>query len=299
MHYTGTVWRPPFEADSLLIEVTAGCTHHRCKFCTLYNDLPFRFRMSPLGDIEADLQEAQVYLSAWHGKLISRVFLVGANPFVLQFSRLKAIADLIHSYFPSIQTIGCFARVTDITLKTDVELKHLRQLGYDGLSVGAETGDDFALSFMNKGYTAQDTITQLQRLDDAGISYHLTYLAGISGAGRGNEGAMETAKVFNLTHPRGIFSSMLTVFPDSPLYQEIQDGNWAEESELEKLEELHTLISHLTIPVCFATLGASNAVFVQGRLPERRQKMLRQLEHACQPENERKLRHYRTHLSHL
>lgn len=58
MHYTGTIWRPPYEASSLLIEATAGCTHHTCKFCTLYNDIPFKFRMSPLESIEADLKEA-------------------------------------------------------------------------------------------------------------------------------------------------------------------------------------------------------------------------------------------------
>ena len=62
MHFTGTIWRPPYEAASLLIQVTAGCTHHRCKFCTLYNDLPFPFRMSPLEEVEADLLEAQTAL---------------------------------------------------------------------------------------------------------------------------------------------------------------------------------------------------------------------------------------------
>ena len=57
MHYTGTIWRPPYEAGSLLLEVTAGCTYHQCKFCTLYEELPFKFRMSPLEDVEADLRE--------------------------------------------------------------------------------------------------------------------------------------------------------------------------------------------------------------------------------------------------
>ena len=81
MHYTGTIWRPPYESGSLLLEAAAGCTHHRCKFCTLYDELPFRFRLSPLEDIEADLAEAQELL---RGQLVQRVFLVGANPFALQ-----------------------------------------------------------------------------------------------------------------------------------------------------------------------------------------------------------------------
>ena len=118
MHYTGTIWRPPYEAGSLLIEVTAGCTHHKCKFCTLYDDLPFQFRMSPLTDIEADLQEAQYQLHERSSR-VKRVYLVGANPFVLQFKRLKEISELIHQYFTECETIGCFARVTDVALKTE------------------------------------------------------------------------------------------------------------------------------------------------------------------------------------
>ena len=139
------------------------------------------------------------------------------------------------------------SRVTDIMLKTSDELHQLHRLGYDGLTIGVETGDDDALKFMNKGYCAQDIVEQTHRLDVAGISYHFFYLAGISGAGRGKIGAIESAKVFNLTHPKRIGSSMLTVFPDSALYQEIQAGNWEEESELEKLEEVRTLIQHLEI----------------------------------------------------
>lgn len=114
MHYTGTIWRPPYEASSLLIEVTAGCTHHKCKFCTLYNDLPFNFRMSPLEAIEEDLLELK---GGWYNQKADRVYLTGANPFILKFERLKEIANLIHKYLPQCQTIGCFARVTDIALK--------------------------------------------------------------------------------------------------------------------------------------------------------------------------------------
>ena len=116
MHYTGTIWRPPYEASSLLLEVTAGCTHHKCKFCTLYNDLPFKFRMSPMEDIEADLQEAASAIKRWKGFGFDRTFLTGANPFVLKFERLMEIADLVHKYIPSCKTIGSFARTKGILL---------------------------------------------------------------------------------------------------------------------------------------------------------------------------------------
>ena len=95
MHYTGTIWRPPYEASSLLIEVTAGCTHHKCKFCTLYDDIPFKFRMSPLEDVEADLMEAKRQFRFWKQYKIRRTFLTGANPFVLKFERLMTISALI------------------------------------------------------------------------------------------------------------------------------------------------------------------------------------------------------------
>ena len=298
MHYTGTIWRPPYEAGSLLIEVTAGCTHHKCKFCTLYDDLPFQFRMSPLTDIEADLQEAQYQLHERSSR-VKRVYLVGANPFVLQFKRLKEISELIHQYFTECETIGCFARVTDVALKTDEELQELHGLGYDGITIGAETGDEAALDFMDKGYKVQDIAIQAERLDNAHITYNFFYLTGVSGSGRGVEGALESAKIFNMTRPKIIGSSMLTIYPESELYGEVQKGRWQEESELEKLEEVKALIEHLEIPVYFATLGASNAVWVEGRLPEDRQSMVSELVKVCSPENEMALRHYRTNLRHL
>jgi len=300
MHYTGTIWRPPYEADSLLLEATAGCTHHRCKFCTLYDNLPFPFRMSPLPDVEADLLEAQMILRRRRDHpQVSRVFLTGANPFALSFSRLVRIGELVRQYFPECRTIGCFARVTDVALKTDAELKELKRLGYNGITIGAETGDDEALAFMDKGYTARDIIGETARLDAAGITYCFTILTGIAGAGKGEESAAKTAAVFNQTRPALIGSSMLTVFPSSRLFREIQAGRWREAGELEKLRELRELAAGLTIPTYFATLGASNAVFAEGMLPQRRGAILAVLDEAIAAGDEAALRRYREELPHL
>lgn len=311
MHFYGTIWRPPYEADSLLIQATAGCTHHACKFCTLYEDLPFRFRMSPLEEIEADLREAQLWGTDPMAMLSARlqgiprpqgprrVFLVGANPFVLLPKRLEEIAELVRRYLPTVESIGCFARVTDVGLKSGEELRRLRTLGYDGLTVGVETGDDRALAFMNKGCQARDIVEQAARLDEAGISYSFFYLAGISGAGRGAEGALRSAEIFNQTRPRRIGSSMLTVFPSSELYREIQAGNWKEESELEKLGELKTLVEHMSVPTRFETEGASNLVRVRGDLPEDRERLAGYLESLIAGADEEALRAYRLSLKHL
>lgn len=299
MHYTGTIWRPPYEASSMLLEVAAGCTHHRCKFCTLYADLPFHFRMSPMEDVEADLKEAQGMYRSFFGRKVIRTFLTGANPFVLKYDRLMEIAGLVHKYFPETETIGCFARVTDITLKTDEELAALRGAGYDGLTIGIETADDAALRFMDKGYLAADILEQCGRLDRAKIRYSFFYLTGISGAGHGEDGARTTASLCNKLHPVLIGANMLTIYPDAKLYGEIKLGNWKEESETEKYREVRTLVEGLEIPTEFAALGASNAFQFHGALPKEKKKLLAFLDDVIENVGEEELRRYRESVYHL
>ena len=308
MHYTGTIWRPPYEADSLLLEVTAGCTHHKCKFCTLYAELPFKFRMSPLADVENDLlearaiskqQQARGLFKLWPNSGPARVFLTGANPFVLKAERLLEIAGMIARTFPEIASIGCFARVTDVALKTEQELAQLRAAGFDGLTLGVETGDDVALAFMRKGYQAADIIEQCQRLEAAGIGYNFFYLTGISGHGRGQASAKATAAVCNQLHPRRIGASMLTIYPNSELYQEIQNGAWQPETEIEKYQELKTLVQALQGPVWFGALGASNAVPFAGNLPGDKERLLAVLDEIIADCSEEELQGYRQNLRHL
>lgn len=294
MHFSGTVWRPPYEAWSVLIQVTMGCTHHKCKFCTLYDDLPFKFKMSPAHEIDEDLQEASNYMPE-----ARRIFLVGANPFALSAEKLACIAALAKQYFQKLDSIGCFARVTDITAKSDDELKRLRACGYNRITIGVESGDDAALKFMNKGYTSHDIITQLKRLENVGIKYNIFYLTGISGKGNGQKGAEISAKIFNMLNPEIIGCSMLTIYPNSELYAEIQSENWHEESEVEKIEELKTLINALTIKTHFAALGASNIVNMQGSLPNDRKELINGLNKILDTFTETDMKSYRDNLPHL
>ena len=294
MHYTGTIWRPPYEAYSVLVQVTAGCTHHKCKFCTLYEDVPFKFRMSPLAEVEEDMKELGHY---YHDA--NRVFFTGANPFVLHFDKLKALAEQVKKYFHNAESIGCFARITDITPKTTEQLRQLRELGYYSITIGVEAGDDESLSFMHKGFGTKEIIRECKRLDEVGMDYNFFYLAGIYGSGRSESGAKNTAEVFNQLRPKIIVSSMLTIYPTSELYQEIQAGNWTEETEFEKLLELRALIQHLEIPTYFATMGASNRVNVEGHLPKDKEKMIRWIDKVIGSVDEKELRRYRENLRHL
>ena len=171
--------------------------------------------------------------------------------------------------------------------------------GYDGLTIGVETGDGPSLAFMDKGYAPEDILVQCQRLDRAGIGYNFFYLTGVAGAGQGERSALASAALFNRLHPRLIGSSMLTVYPDSRLYQEIQAGSWTEAGEVEKYEELKILVSPLNIPVTVAALGAPTAYQLQGHLQESREALLAALDRIIQRESEDKLRSYRTALPHL
>lgn len=293
MNFTGTIWRPPYEAWSALIQVTAGCTHHQCKFCTLYEDVPFKFRMSPISEIEADLKELGTIVPK-----ASRLFLTGANPFVLPTDKLKEIAYLSKQYLQELTSIGCFARITDIENKSLSQLKDLRAAGYNKITIGVETGDDTALDFMHKGYSSQDILKQCGKLDEANLQYCFFYLCGIYGKGNSAEGVKNTLSVFNRLNPQIIGSSMLTVYPSSVLHKEISAGNWQEESEKEKLEEIRELICGLKIKTHFAALGASNLFHFQGSLPSEKEALLGEIDKILDRYGENELRDYRVNLRH-
>ena len=122
---------------------------------------------------------------------------------------------------------------------------------------------------------------------------------GIYGAGRGEFGAKKTAMLFNQLNPKIIESSMLTIYKTSELYQEIQKGNWKEESEIEKLIELKTLVENLTINTRIVTDGASNLIQVRGNLPADKKKLIKHLEYQISNADEASLREYRVNLRHL
>ena len=265
----------------------------RDRFCTLYNGVP-NFRVSPVTEIEDDLRE--LYTAAPD---VTRLFLVGANPFALSAERLKQIANLSKQYLQRLDSIGCFARITDVSSKSIGELKDLRALGFNRITIGAETGDDAALKFMRKGYSAKDIIAECRKLDAANIEYNFFYLTGISGSGNGLAGAEKTAEVFNKLNPKIVGASMLTVFPDSDLYGEIQAEKWCEESETEKLLEMKKLIEKLEIRTHFAALGASNMFNLHGELPCEREELTKQIDDILNVLSETELRSYRLNLEHL
>lgn len=293
LHFNGPVWRPPFEATSQLLQVTAGCTWHRCKFCTLYGTQ--KFRMSPMSEIESDLKVINRVQPRAH-----RVFLTGANPFVLTANRLLDIALLIRKYVgEGHPTIGCFARITDITKKSVEELRQLHHLGFDYLTIGVESGDSETLSRVNKGYRSEDIIEQCLKLESAGIRYNLFYLVGLAGHENGERNACRSAAVFNQLNPVSIGFLSLTLFPESQLYKEISEGLFQEATEYERLDEMICLVSKLTCKTHILARTVSNPIPFTGSLPVDRESILRDLRDAKQHLTEEQLRSYRDSIEFL
>ena len=286
LHFDGQIWRPPYEANSQLLQVTSGCTWRKCKFCSLYHGTDFR--MSPMSEIEADLDVICRYQPE-----VRRVFLTGANPFALSYGRLFRLAELIRRRLPWCESVGMFARITDIRPKTVDELRNLRHLRIDNISIGTETGDDSVLARMNKGYTSSDIVEQCLKLEEAGIKYNLVYMTGLAGMGGCVAGAMRTAEVFNRLHPYIINIVSLTVFEQSELYAELRAGLFHEASERERLIELRTLIERLTVSATVLGNTVSNTLPVVGFLPADKARLLGEIDEAIGKWDEDDMRRYR------
>ncbi len=265
------LYRPPFEHNSFLLPVTAGCSHNACSFCTMYSEIPFR--VLPLEKVERYLLAARGYYPG-----ATRVFLENGDPFVLSAERLEAICGLIHRHLPQVRTIAMYAGIGNIRTKTDEELAQLRRLGVNDLNIGVESGLDCALAFLNKGYTASEARTQLLRLKEAGMDFGANVIFGSAGSGHGEEHALATAELLNETQPNLIFTGTLHADPGCPLYDALERGEFRENTLEEYFQEEETFVRALRMEsALYFGLHPSNVSGLYGRLPESRDAMLRQL----------------------
>lgn len=271
MHFASNVVRPPYEAQSAYLQVTSGCSHNACRFCTYYKDAPFA--VSPENEIIEDLEELKSY-----GIPFPRIWLQGADPFLLSFDRLKRIAELIHTYLPFVKTIGGYGRVDSLRNKTAEQLRELKDLSYSGIVFGIESGDEKILSYMNKGYHADEIVPQLSKMDEAGIPYEVIFLSGLGGRGYGLDHAKKTAEVLNQLHPDRILIAGLTIFPDTPLMKDVQSGEFQEATEGERVLELKEFLKDLNINTLIDATNASIITAIYGKIPEQKQEMLDRLQ---------------------
>ena len=269
MNYIGTVYRPPFEANSFLLQVTLGCSYNKCNFCYMYRDVPFT--VCSMDQVEADIDEAA---SCWPD--VKRVFLEHGDAFVIHADRLAQIADSIHRKLPKVETISMYASIQNIRHKTDAELRHLCNCGINELDIGVESGLNAALKRMNKGYTAEEARTQLLRLNKAGMDYSFNTILGCAGADLWKENAEATAELLNIVQPHLLFMGTLHANPECPLYEDMKNGSFKECTFGQLLDEQELLISKLELTdTYYFGSHPSNIVPMQGRMHEHKEEMLK------------------------
>ncbi len=271
MHFSSGINRPPYEAMDGFLQVTSGCSHGKCEFCTFYKDAPFK--VSDMSEVEEDIKELATYRYGFE-----RIYLQGADPFILSYDKLAKVAELIHKYLPRVKSIGGYARVDNVKNKTVEELKKLSDMGYSNFYFGNESGDDYILSRMNKGYEAKVVVDMLSKLDEAGMPYIMNFLGGLGGHGYGLDHALKSADVINQLHPSMVYASELTLFPDTPLSKDMIAGKFVEATEQERFEELKAFIEALKVPTVFKAEHVTMPAPIRGRLPEDREEMIKYLD---------------------
>ena len=268
MNMTGIVYRPPYEANSLLLQVTLGCSHNKCTFCYMYPDV--QFKVCPMEEVEADIEEATHYCPN-----VKRVFLEHGDAFVLSAEKLLKIADAIHRKLPRVETIAMYASIQNIKSKTDEELRQLRTAGIHGLDIGVESGLDAALTYMNKGHTAAEAREQLLRLTEAGMDYSFNTILGCGGAELWKENADATADLINAVQPHLLFIGSLHAQPGCRLYQDMRNGTFRECTIGQLLDEQERLIRRLDLKdTYYFGSHPSNLIPMQARLPDQKQDMI-------------------------
>lgn len=292
MHFTGRTWRPPYEAHSVIIQASSGCTYQKCRFCSLYKGECFR--MSPIEEFEEDLAEIKSYQPN-----ARRIFWTGANPFAMSYENLKLRALTVRDYLIKCQTMAMFASIRDIKNKEVWKLKKLRAMGINGLSIGVESGDDETLLFANKGYTSTDILEQCQKLDEAGIEYYFVYMTGLAGKGGGFRNARNSAVLFSQLNPYFISVDSLTLFPDTELYKMARKGLFVPAGEKERIRELQILINNLNIRTHLLANTVSNFTPVTAYLPYDREKVTSELQYTLDNTDEMEMQAYRKNLKSL
>jgi len=268
MHYEGTVYRPPSEANSILLQVTTGCSHNKCTFCGMYKGQ--RFSIKPDAIVDADIAYA-----AKHYPHARRLFICDGDALIVPQKRLLAILQQIEEKLPQITRVGIYANSKGLSMKSEAELADLRRHGLGIIYLGLESGDDVTLARMNKGANAEKMISMARKAKVAGIPLSITVLLGIAGPERSHTHAVETGRVLSAIDPEYVGALSLMLEPGTELYKQYQAGEFAIPEPMALLQELRTIIEHSHLSNgLFHANHASNYLPIRAKLPEERRETL-------------------------
>ncbi len=274
MHYEGLIIRPPSEADSLLLQVTLGCSHNKCTFCGTYKDKRFTIKEDPV--IDADIDYASTNLGFYR-----RVFLMDGDTLIIPQQRLVRILSRIREKMPWIQRVGIYGNAKGILRKTEEELAILRSLGLGIVYFGLESGDAQVLKDVGKGHTPERMIEAGRKIRAAGMKLSTMVILGLAGLERSFEHARATGEALSAIDPNYVGVLTLMIPPGTPLAAQVSDGRFELLTPHEMLEELREMLTYtnMTRGLFFAN-HASNYLPLRVRMPADKQKAIDSLDSA-------------------
>lgn len=272
MRYEGSVYRPPSEAYSLIVQITIGCAHNKCTFCSMFKDK--RFRVRNVNEVLEDLDSARQ-----HYRRVDRIFLADGDALVLQNKDLLVILNYIKKLFPECQRVGIYGSPQDVLRKSKEELEELREHGIGIIYIGAESGSDKVLRDINKGATRAEIIESVKRIESAGIPSSVTFISGLAGKDGWEDHAIQSGTMITEMEPSYVGLLTLITEPGTELHQDITEGRFRLLSPLEVVRETELLLEHtnVTKTCVFRSNHASNYVSLKGDLPRDKERMLAQL----------------------
>ncbi|MBV5306221.1 MAG: radical SAM protein [Desulfobulbaceae bacterium] len=276
MNYDGNIIRPPSEADSIILQVTVGCSHNRCTFCGAYKDENKKFRIRTDEEIAENIAFAARYCTRQH-----KVFLADGDALILSQKRLVPLFSRIRQELPQVRRISLYGNAKAIRSKSLEELRELKSLGLDRIYMGLESGDDTILSQIQKGETADSMIRAGRKVAEAGIFLSVTVLLGLGGLELSHRHAVATGRVLTEMAPRQIAALTLMPMAGTPLGDALKDGSFQLPDAAAMLKELQEMLTSINCDkVQFMANHASNYLPISGRLGRDKDAILRTIDRA-------------------
>ncbi len=277
MRYFGDIYRPPSEAYSLIVQVTYGCSHNKCSFCTMFKEKQFRVRN--VGEVLDDLDWARRTY-----RRVERIFLADGDALCLSNRRMLPILDRIKKTIPDCERVTVYGRATDALKKSHEELVELREHGVTMVYLGAESGSDKILKQINKGETAQQLIDGVHALENAGIKTSVTFINGIAGLEDWEEHAVETGKMISKMNASYVSLLTLMLNPAAPIMDDIHSGKLTLLTPEQVLGETYLMLKHAhpDKECVFRSNHASNYVSLRGNIPTDNERMMAMLKRAME-----------------
>jgi radical SAM superfamily enzyme YgiQ (UPF0313 family) len=263
------IFRPPSEADSLILQVTVGCSHNRCTFCGAYQGKHFRIKR--FEEIIEDIDEVSPYK-------IRRVFLADGDALIIPQEKLLQILTYLKVKVKGLERVGIYANAKDILRKDVEELKALKDLGVGIIYLGLESGDPEVLKRIKKNATVDQLIRAGKRVKDSGIVLSVTVILGIGGVEGSQVHARETGRVLSEMDPDYVGALSLMIVPGTPIEKEIETGRLILPTPFGLIQELEMMVADSQFTRCFfASNHASNYLPLRIRLPEEKEEALKRI----------------------